>query len=192
MAVKKSRTKSAAVKKTASRTKAQAEFDRHKAKYEAAQAAHGASPAAGQGAAMPPPFPQAAYAYVPQGAPYGPIRWGLPPSMAPLPVMPGAGMPMPGMPMGTGTRAEPLGDRLGSTLRQGIEVLNAGLAGGLRFLGGLSGAAYQPGAWGAPYGGGYECAEPAHCHCHVHDCCDCCHPHAGDCGCHPSVGNCCC
>ncbi len=189
MAVKKSRPKGATVKKSASPTKAQLEFDRHKAKYEAAQAERGDAP--GQGSAMPPPF-AAAYAYVPQGGPYyGPVRWGLPPSMAPLPVTPGTGVPLPGIPVGAGVTTGPLGDRLGSTLRQGIEVLNAGLAGGLRFLSGLSSAAYPSGGWDAPYAD-YPCAEAAHGQCHVHDCCDCCHTHHAACGCQPSVGNCCC
>ncbi len=193
MAVKKSRRKSATVKKTASRTKAQLEFDRHKAKYEAAQASRGSPFAPGQGSPMPPPLPQAAYyAYAPQEASYGPVRWGLPPSMAPLPAMPGAGAPIQGMPAGTVATAGSVGDRLGSTLRQGIEVLNAGLSGGMHFLGALSGAAYGNVPWGAPYAGGCGCGEPSHCHCQTYDCCDCCDAHSMDCCCQPSVGNCCC
>jgi hypothetical protein len=100
--------------------------------------------------------------------------WAVPPSVAMFPRGgPGYFAPIaPAGEMGTGS----LTASLGSTLRLGVDVLNAALAGGVRFLNGVSDAAY---------------GEREHCDCGGcnddpcgSDCCDC------EC-CHPSVGNCC-
>jgi hypothetical protein len=77
----------------------------------------------------------------------------------------------------------PLGDRLGTTLRLGIDVINMALAGSLRMLG------------GAGYGGHeQDCGCQCGCggHTRQESCCgdDCCGSYERDC-CTPSVGSCC-
>jgi len=105
--------------------------------------------------------------FIMPGGPSGP-GWAVPPSVAMLP----GGFAPQHHPEGS------LTTRLGSTLRLGVDVLNAALAGGVRFLNGVSGAAY--GEYGAEGGCGCGCAD----NCCGSDCCGC------EC-CQPGVGNCC-
>lgn len=114
--------------------------------------------------------------------------WPSPPSFSlpQIPQMPHgwAGMlPQPGMVQPAPLAVGPLGDRLGSTLRLGIDVINMALAGSLRLLGG--------GGWGGHaqcHGGNHGhhggCCDP----CGGHDCCEV-FEHEGCCN--ASVGTCC-
>jgi hypothetical protein len=69
--------------------------------------------------------------------PGGGPGWAVPPSLT---MMPGGGY-FAAAPQGHHPEGS-LTTRLGSTLRLGVDVLNAALAGGVRFLNGVSGAAY--------------------------------------------------
>jgi hypothetical protein len=179
------------------KTKAQEELDRFRARSAAAAAPGGAPPS---------PFSTAIPWVMPAG-PGGAPGWALPPSVMPYPGMPGMpsmpGMPaMPAMPAGTGG----IGDRVGSTLGLGVDVVNQLLAGSVRLLQGLAGGAYgyAPQAYGGHGGGhghgcGCGCDCGGGCGCGggcdpcLSDCCgyDCCGVMgAGGC-CRPSVGNCC-
>lgn len=98
--------------------------------------------------------------------------WAMPPSMGALPNYPSANhFAPPGV-----MRPHPMGsltERLGSTLRLGVDLLNAALARGTSMLGG---GAMQ---WDAHGCGCDRCG---------HDCCDamsaeCCRPGAHGCGC---------
>lgn len=167
--------KSAKSVKTKSRTKAQIEFDRYQARFDPA-------PAAAVGGSLGSPAPGLRI-----GSPIP--AWGSPPSVAPLQQQ------MPQLPMTPAVQvdASAVSERLGSTLRLGVELLNASLAGSLRFLDGLTGmtSGVADALW---QHGGY----PAHgCSCHdpcASECCsyDCCCVMGCDCGCcEPSVGSCC-
>ncbi len=104
--------------------------------------------------------------------PGGGSGWGVPPSMT---MMPGGGYFAPQHhPEGS------LSTRLGSTLRLGVDVLNAALAGGVRFLNGVSGAAYG----GQDSGQACGCNDCCGNECRGQDCCGC------EC-CQPGVGSCC-
>lgn len=140
------------------------------------------SPAAGGASAAQEAFGKykARLAGGPAGFPMMP-GWAMPPSMGALPGYP-AGFPyMPQAPQ----PEHPLGSlthRLGTTIRLGIDLLNAALASSTGALGGM---AMQP--WGgSPHGQGYRC-DPC-----GYDCCDvmscgCCRPGVHGCGC----GHCC-
>lgn len=104
--------------------------------------------------------------------------WAMPPSMGALPGYP------PGLPYAPPgpERPHPMGsltERLGATVRLGVDLLNAALASGASALGGGIG----PQRWGEPWGGcgcgGGSCG---------YDCCDvmgskCCRPGVHGCGC---------
>ncbi len=193
MAIKKRQTKAATAPKPApqktapQKTAAQAEFDRHKARA-AAQPAPNAGPGIGfQPYNMPPQTPM------------GAAPWGMQATVVPWPPMPTMTAPMAGQyPQQSGAPMQPgsMGDRLGSTLRLGLDLLNAGLAGGVRALGGLTELSQSVGGWA--YGGHHPQGGHHHCHgecscCHsYYDCCDVMNHHHGcGCGCEPSVGSCC-
>jgi len=90
--------------------------------------------------------------------------WAMPPSMGALPAYP------PGYPYAPPgpERPHPMGslaERLGTTVRLGVDLLNAALASGVSAFGGIA-AEYRPGPWGEHgYGGhcgcecGYDCCE---------------------------------
>lgn len=107
--------------------------------------------------------------------------WAVPPSVA---MMSGYG---PAGPSGQMAGSGSLTHRLGTTLRLGVDVLNATLAGGARLLHGVSDIGY--GYAGTAYHhegcdcGCCDCCQDDCCGC---DCCDCCET-----CCHPGVGNCC-
>lgn len=108
--------------------------------------------------------------------------WGMPPSMGALPGYP------PGYPYAASgpERPHPMGslaERLGATVRLGVDLFNAALARGVSELGG--GMASQ---WGGPWGGhgcGCGCERGDRC---GYDCCEvmgneCCRPGVHGCGC---------
>lgn len=162
--------------KRATPTKAQVEFERYKAQSSAAQAPYGFAPIRGyQAVAYPAGFPQDG------GTGAG---WSLPPSVTMLPPsFAPAGVYAAAPAQSTGSFV----DQLGSTLRLGVDAVNAVLVGGIRVLTGFS--AY----------GGSECS----CHgtgsCSCGCCCDPCQTECGyDCCCvfgetccRPHVGRCC-
>jgi hypothetical protein len=157
-----------------SMNKAQAEFARYMNRIHAQQA--GGAPAF----LMP-------MGYLPGGEMMP--GWAVPPSVAMLPHPGGVGGYAPPFPHGGGAGDNSLSTRLGSTIRLGVDVINAALAGGVRLLGGISGAVYGHGDAGY---GHEHCQCPA-CRegCCASECCgyDCC----GGCDpcCSPSVGTCC-
>jgi hypothetical protein len=151
--------------------KAQAEFQRYTKRMEGQQP--GSAPAIMMPFAVPPGS---------EGAPV----WAVPPSVAMLPH--GWGSPgfFAAMPHGGALGHSSLTSSLGSTVRLGVDVINAALAGSVRLLNGISGSAY-----------GFDEQRYGYSGCGCHSGCDCC----GDdccgfncCGCeccNPSVGTCC-
>ena len=121
------------------------------------------------------------YVAVPAGVD-GMPSWAVPPSMATM--MPGgAGVAMhPGVP-----QQSSLTESLGSTIRLGVDLINAALAGGARVLNGMAGGTYGYEHSGH-HGGGCGCGDCG-CDCCADDCCgtDCC----GCTCCQPGVGSCC-
>jgi hypothetical protein len=105
--------------------------------------------------------------------------WAMPPSMAAMPPLYPPGYPYASQ---GPERPHPLGsltERLGATLRLGVDLLNAALASGAHALGGGM-AGYGP--WGG-HGCECGCADPC-----GYDCCgvmgkECCRPGAHGCGC---------
>ena len=148
-------------------SKAQAEFARYKRRVEGAAAAEG--PAA--------PF----------GSPLAP---GAIPAWSLQPALPLAGPPDAG---GYGWRRAPaagvgatgsLVEGMGTTIRLGVDVLNAALASSLRMLNGV-GETVGLLTWGDDQDSCCDC-----CGHHGHDCCS--GMSCGSCGCcEPSVGTCC-
>jgi hypothetical protein len=147
--------------------RAQAEFQHYKARLAAGQGA----PGAGGNPAYAVPL-----GFVPPGGAMP--GWALPPSLTVLPQAAGMGgfgpAMLPAGPMVAGSLAE----RIGSSLRLGLDVVNAVLAGSARVLDGMYGGYGYPEA-GCGCG---SCCESCCCS----DCCGC-----GGCGCTPSVGCCC-
>ena len=156
------------------KTKAQAEYERYKAQS-GAQAPYGFAPMQGFQPAGPVVFRP-----IGQGGP----SWAFPPSVAVMPSTSSPGGYVAASPSSGGT----LVDSLGSTLRLGVDVVNAILTGGIRMLTGVS-----------AYGAG-ECSCGGSCGCSCESCCDPCETECGgyDCCClfgetccQPSVGRCC-
>jgi hypothetical protein len=98
-------------------------------------------------------------------APPGGLSWAVPSSVTMLPRHGDGGTSPPGS----------LADSIGTSLRLGVDVVNAALAGGVRLLGGFSAA------YGHEDCGCESCCEPSCCE---PDCCGC------EC-CDPGVGSCC-
>lgn len=139
-------------------TKAQVEFQRYKARLAAGQ------PTAGVGRnpvyAMPVSF----------GG--GMPAWAVPPSLAMLPQPQGMSALGPAM-IGPGAMAAgSLVDRIGSSLRLGLDVVNAVLAGSARILDGMYGR-YD---YDEMRCGGGSCCESC-----CNECCSCCNPSVGRC-----------
>jgi hypothetical protein len=156
-------------------SKAAAEFQRFKA-------ARAAAAAASEGATAPPTGPASAGSPPPMNAL---PPWAMPPSFSlSQPPQGWAMLPQPGVVQPAPLAVGPLGDRLGSTLRLGIDVINMALAGSLRLLGGMGYGGQEHDCGGHSGCGGHSCAE----HCGGYDCC-CIFEH--DHCCTPSVGNCC-
>ena len=110
--------------------------------------------------------------------------WAVPPSVAML--TNGSGEYYAAMPQAGPHGQVSLSDSLGSTICLGVDVINAALAGGVRLLNGISGAAYGHGEHGH-HGCGCGCQSSG-------DCCgdDCCGSDCCGCeGCQPGVGSCC-
>lgn len=144
-----------------SKTKAQAEFDRYKERMGSPQALNRAF-------VYPVGFEQAA-----KGVP----NWAFPPSVAVLPEPP--------------DMRGSLTERLGTTVRLGVDIVNMALAGGIRILGGLASGAYGYGEHAWSLSSCEACCsscDPCETECECHNCC-------GSCGCggrcQPSVGTCC-
>lgn len=124
----------------------------------------------------------------PVGATPSPVAmppWPTPPSFSLSQPPQGWGMlPQPSVVQSAPLAVGPLSDRLGSTLRLGIDVINMALAGSLRLLGGIGSGGHEHCCGGVHGYGGHACAEQ----CGGYDCC-CAFEH--DHCCTPSVGNCC-
>jgi hypothetical protein len=159
---------------SAARTTAAASFENFKAARAAA--------AAPEGNRTPSPNPASAGSPPPTTAL---PPWAMPPSFSlSQPPQGWAMLPRPGVVQPAPFAVGPLSDRLGSTLRLGIDVINMALAGSLRLLGGIGYGGHEQGCCGYYGCGGNSCAE----HCGGYDCrCVFEHDHC----CTPSVGNCC-
>jgi hypothetical protein len=166
------------------RTKAQAEFDKYKARV-------GAQPRAAAGArgfGQPPAFsiqgmPMRGWApMASMSGGVGGASWG----------GPGYGQMAYGGPMPPQLGPDSLTDRLRMTLRLGVDVLNATLTGGLRVMGGLSDITAW--AWSDPargYRSGHcGCGCGSSCSCHSSCSCDCCSVLSCDPCCSPGVSSC--
>lgn len=101
--------------------------------------------------------------------------WAVPPSLA---AFGAASQP------GSGASAGSIGDRLGLTLRLGIDFLNGLLASGAGTLGGAAGMLPQ-----GAYNGASECGCGGHCGCGGNCGCDCCAVMGCDC-CRPGLSGC--
>jgi hypothetical protein len=160
------KTRSTTTKSPAQESKAQAEFARYKDRV-----GEGATRAAAFASRLPtsavpawslqPPLPG------PPPAAGGPVGWGTPTGPASV-------------------DTQSVTQSLGTTIRLGVDVLNAALSSSLTMLGGGVGAAWRAESCGC--GGGCDCCGSCEC-----DCCD-----VFDCGCgcgygscEPSVGTCC-
>jgi hypothetical protein len=165
-------------KPAAPKNPAQVEFSRYKARMASPQPESGAM---GAPFAAPGGFP---------GFGPGPA-WAFPPSVAPLPHAPAGPFIGPAVLGPAMSATGSLGERLGTTLSLGLDLLNAGLAGSIRLLSGLSGVASGLGAgmWSEPYHEGCGCGGSCSCHGYAQH--DCCCVMGGSCDCHPSVGTCC-
>jgi hypothetical protein len=158
-------------------TQAQREFASYKTQGGATQASYGFAPGQGYQAVMHPvAFPQAGQA--------GP-GWAFAPSVAMLsqPAVPGGFYPA--MVQPGGFTGGSLADQLGSTLRLGVDAVNAVLVGGIRVLTGFSAYGASEHAW--PASQGCSCCGPCETECGGYDCCCV----FGEACCRPSVGTCC-
>ena len=144
--------------------KAQAEFDRYSQRRQAQQAAAGPGGAAGPFGG---PFPD------------GGLTWAAPFGLGMAPVYVAGPPPGPG---GGGDGS--LTQGIGTTVRLGVDLLNAALVSGIKVLGGFAGGYGQGQHEGCGCGGGCGCEGCCEPSCCQPDCCGC------DC-CHPGVGTCC-
>jgi hypothetical protein len=142
-------------------TKAQAEFQRYKSRLAAEQATAGAGG-------------NPLYA-VPVGFGGGMPAWGIPPSLTMLPHPPGVSGFGPAMIAPSAMAAGSLADRIGSSLRLGLDVVNAVLAGSARILDGMYGR-YEYDEMRCGYGSCCSCCESC-----CNECCSCCSPSVGRC-----------
>ncbi|WP_447965669.1 hypothetical protein [Nitrospira sp. Ecomares 2.1] len=160
--------------------KAKVEFQEYKKRIEHAPAAEHGGPQFGTGAT---------------GMPQMPMGWPFPPMTGFMPQIPHLN---PALGQTVSETSGEIADRVGETLKLGMDLLNSGLGVGLRFLQGLAGTEYHHGdaGWGHAHGAGnsshgshgYGCQMTCGC-----DCADCCQ-HSGcasSCCCSPSVGSCC-
>jgi hypothetical protein len=157
--------------------KAQAEFQRYKQRMAAGAPGSGAAP---QGVYMVP------VAMPPGGT--GMPGWAVPPSLASLSPG-GAGAFGPTLAQEAVADGRSLIHQLGSTLRLGVDVVNAALANGARMLNGAYGLAggYGEPQWDAGACGCASCCDEgcgSDC-----GCSDCCGGYSS--GCSPHVGRCC-
>lgn len=172
----------ATTKKPTGPNKAQAEFDKYTRRraQAAATAAPGtlAGPSAPAGAAGPEAtggvFPNSGLTWaVPLGVGMTPAFFGGPP--------PGPGASGPGSAGDLAAAAGGLSQGIGTTLRLGVDLLNAALFNSAKILGGFTGT----------YGHGHR---DDGCGCGCESCCEpsCCQPDCCGCeSCSPSVGSCC-
>jgi len=115
----------------------------------------------------------------PPGAAGGPYGMG-------VPFAPG-GYSWPNQGLAQAGSAESMAGKLGTSLRLGIEILNAGLAGGVRLLEGMAGPEFAHHGYDACSQSSCDCCQP-------HDCCDCmdcCSVFGARSCCTPKVGTCC-
>lgn len=163
--------------------KAKVEFQEYKKRIEHAPAAEPRGPQFGTSAT---------------GIPQMPMGWPLPPMtgfMPQVPQMPGLN---PALGQTVGETSGEIANRVGETLKLGMDLLNSGLGVGLRFLQGLAGPEYHHGESGWDHGHGASShSHGSHgCGCQTTcdgDCADCCQHQgcASSCCCSPSVGSCC-
>lgn len=152
--------------------KAQAEFDKYAQRRRAQAAETGADAPAAAGF-----FPGEGLTWaVPLGVGMAPAFPSGPASGQGPGSGPGGG--------GPGDSAGGLTESIGTTVRLGVDLLNAALAGSVKILGGFSGAYGHGGHKGCGCGSGYVCESCCEPSCCEPDCCGCE-------SCHPGVGSCC-
>jgi hypothetical protein len=157
--------------------KAQAEFDKYAQRRRAQAAAAGADASA---AAIGPEIAAAGF-FPGEG-----LTWAVPLGVGMAPAFPsgptsGPGGPGPG---GADDSAGGLTASIGTTVRLGVDLLNAALFSGVKILGGFTGAYGHGHHEDCGCGSGYVCESCCEPSCCEPDCCGCE-------SCHPSVGSCC-
>jgi len=143
--------------------KAQAEFDKYAQRRRA------------QAAGTGPEAPAAAGFFPGEG-----LTWAVPLGVGMAPAFPSG--PTSGSGPGSGGLGDSVGgltESIGTTVRLGVDLLNAALVSGVKILGGFSGAYGHGQHEGCGCGSGYVCES-----CCEPDCCGC------EC-CHSGVGSCC-
>jgi hypothetical protein len=148
MAATRSRKKAASSVKAGTKAKAPAELERGTARAGSPQPVMGAATGT-----MSAPFAQQA-----GGAT---AAWAFPPSVTALPQAPGGAAFQPGITQAGAVSAGSLSETLGSTLRLGVDVVNAGLVGVLNVLGGLAASRASAPAESDPHGPGENLAATA-------------------------------
>lgn len=116
------------------------------------------------------------------------LTWAVPLGVGMAPAFPSGPAPGPGRPgpgdAGLGDAFGGLTESIGTTVRLGVDLLNAALSSGVKILGGFTGA-YGHGHYeDCGCGSGYVCESCCEPSCCEPDCCGC------EC-CHPGVGSCC-
>ena len=172
MATRKKSEVAASAGPTPQENKAKAAFEEYKKRMDALSAGKAGI---NVGQPFPPPHPY----------PYGMPGWAFPPPPAMMPQPPVPQHSIPGYADMSGGSGKSLFESIGNMIRLGVDVVNAGLIGGLQIMEGFSGQ------------GDYYCDSPwldSPCHYpndyHYGYCDCCCDPGEAHYGCNPSVHNC--
>lgn len=184
MATKKKPEAATPAEPTAEETKAQAAFEEYKKRMDGFQARGTRGRDANVGQPLPPPYRPG----MPGSHPSGMPGWAFSPPPGVMPQPPAHQFTTPKQPNISLGSGGVLFESLGNMIRLGVDVLNAGLAGGLQIIEGFSGQEScdcDSCRHGSPY---HHPHDYSHGHHGYGDCC--CNHGDPSCGCNPSVHNC--